>query len=37
MKRQLISFLMLVGLLFLAACGNTNEKEATDTAKDQAC
>ena len=35
MKRQLISFLMLAGLLFLAACGNTNEKEATDVAKDQ--
>ena len=35
MKKQLISFLMLIGLLLLAACGNTNEKEATDTAKDK--
>ena len=35
MKKQLISFLMLVGLLFLAACGNTKQTEATDTAKDK--
>ena len=30
MKKQFISFLLLVGLLLLAACGNTNEKEATE-------
>ena len=36
MKKQFISFLMLLGLLLLAACGNTNEKEATEQ-QGQAC
>ena len=30
MKKQFISFLLLICLLLLAACGNTNEKEATE-------
>ena len=36
MKKRLLSLVMLVAMLLLAACGNTNEKnnEATDTEKD---
>lgn len=36
MKRRLLSLVMLVAMLLLAACGNTDEKnnEATDTEKD---